>query len=300
MVTARREHFGSLLEEGLEEIFDDVWDEFPSLIPELFNVQTTDRPWVKDQAIGSFKYFRQFDGTVNYDRMYEQYETMYEFPEYAEGFQVERKLYDDDMYNIINQRPQGLAEAGRRTREKHAAAIFNNAFDSNYPGGDGVALCSDSHPSKSPDGPPTRSNVGSLALSHDNLWNTVLEMRKTMDDRGNNIPITPSLLLVPDALHETAWKLVKSDQVIQQADYNPNILQGRFKLVTWRELENSEAWFLIDENYMKMFLKWYDRIPIEFAWQEDFDSLVAKFRAYMRYEAGFSHWTWIYGQDPSE
>ena len=300
MVLARTEHFGSLLEDGLDEIFHNTWDEFPSLIPELFNVQTTDRPYVKDQAIGGFKYFRKFDGTVNYDRNHEQYETTYEFPEYAEGFKVERKLFDDDMYNIINQRPLGLAEAARRTREKHASSIFNNAFDANYVGGDGKPLCATDHPSKSPDGPPERKNKGTKELSHDSLWDTVLEMRKTMDDRGNNVPVSPSLLLVPDALHETAWKLVKSDQVINQSDENPNILQGRFKLVTWRELEDPEAWFLIDEKYMKMFLKWYDRIPIEFAWEEDFDTLVAKYRAYMRYEAGFSSWEWIYGHKPSE
>jgi len=300
MVVARREHFGSQLEDGLSEIFYETWDLFPSLIPELFNVQTTDRPWEKDQAIGGFKYFRKFDGTVNYDRMYEQYETMYEFPEYAEGFPIERKLYDDEMYGVINQQPAGLAESGQRTREEHASSVFNNAFDGNYPGGDGVALCASDHPTKSPDGPPERSNVGTLELNHENLWNTVLETRKTMDDRGNNIPITMDTLLVPDALHEDAWKLVKSDQVVDQRDANPNILQGRFKLVTWRELDNPEAWFLIDSRHMKMFLKWYDRVPIEFAWEEDFDTLVAKFRAYMRYECGFSSWEWIYGHDPSE
>lgn len=299
MVTVRTEHFGSQLEDGLSEIFDDVWDEFDSNISELFNVKTTDRPFERDVAIGGFKYFPKFEGTVEYDRNYEQYETTYEFPEYAAGFQIERKLYDDQMYGVIEQKPRGLAEAARRTRERHAAMIFNNAFDTDYPGGDGKPLCATDHPTKSPDGPASRSNAGTLELNHANLWSTVLSMRQSYDDRGNKIPITPTLLLVPDKLFETAWKLVQSEQVIQQADQNPNVHQGQFRVVTWYELDNDDAWFLIDQKYMKMFLKWYDRIPIEFKFEQDFDTYVAKFAAYMRYECGFSHWQWIYGQDAS-
>lgn len=299
MVTARVEHFGSQLEDGLSEIFDNVWDEFDSNIPELFNMRTTDRPFEKDMSIGAFKEFPEFNGTIEYDRNYEQYETTYEFPEYAAGFQIERKLYDDQMYGIIEQQPRGLAESARRRREEHAAALFNNAFDSGFPGGDGVALCSETHPTESPDGPTARVNAGTRELNHDNLWQTVLDMRQSLNDRGDKIPITPTLLLLPDKLFETGWKLVQSDQVINQADHNPNVHQGQFKIVTWYALDNDDAWFLIDEKYMKMYLKWYDRIPIEFKFEEDFDTLVAKFRAYMRYECGFSHWQWIYGNDAS-
>jgi hypothetical protein len=50
---------------------------------------------------------------------------------------------------------------------------------------------------------------------------------------------------------------------------------------------------------MKRFLKWYDRVPIEFKMEEDFDTLVAKFRAYMRYACGWSDWFWVYGNIPS-
>jgi len=48
-----------------------------------------------------------------------------------------------------------------------------------------------------------------------------------------------------------------------------------------------------------MFLNWFDRIALEFAQEEEFDTLVAKFRAYMRYECGWSDWMWILGSDPN-
>ena len=35
------------------------------------------------------------------------------------------------------------------------------------------------------------------------------------------------------------------------------------------------------------------------AQEEEFDELVAKYRAYMRYNAYFSDWIWVYGQFPA-
>ena len=54
-------------------------------------------------------------------------------------------------------------------------------------------------------------------------------------------------------------------------------------------------WFLIDSRYMKLFLKWFDRIPVEFNKDKDFDTYIAKWSVYTRYSFGFSGWQWIYG-----
>jgi hypothetical protein len=36
-------------------------------------------------------------------------------------------------------------------------------------------------------------------------------------------------------------------------------------------------------------------VPLEFGADENFDTFTAKFRAYMRYNAGWSDWVWIHG-----
>lgn len=51
--------------------------------------------------------------------------------------------------------------------------------------------------------------------------------------------------------------------------------------------------------YMKMFLKWFDRIPVEFNKDKDFDTYVSKWSVYTRYSYGFSDWKWIYGHNVS-
>lgn len=312
MPTARREHFGQLLEPGLREIFYDTFQNIPSVGDQLYNVQSTDEPNIEDLGIGAMGNFPRFTGSVQYDRPYQGFVKRYEFSEFADGFKIERKLWDDDRYNVINKRPAGLAIAAARRKEEDMALLFNNANAASAAdadgvlvdlrGSDGVPLLSAVHPSaavqQGGDGPAARSNIGNLPLTHANVVVTKNRMRSTLDDRGNRILVNPDTLLVPTELYETAWMINKAERVINSADVNPNINQSAWNIIEWPMLTSATAWFMIDSKFMKMFLNWYDRIPLEFGQEEDFDTFVAKFRAYMRYGAGFSDWLWIYGQTP--
>lgn len=302
MTVARREHFGYLLEPQHHKIFYEVYNQIPSKIATLFKVEKTSNPYETEVSIGTMGEFPEFQGTVEYDRPYQQYRRVVEFPEYAKGYRIERKMWDDDRYNEMNKQPAGLAISAARRRESHAASIFNNAF-STTKSIDGQILCSDDHTSEAPDGPAAghvgRTNVGTLPLNHKNLQITKNLMRGFIDDRGGKIAINPDTLLVPVGLEEMAWELNQSEKKIETADNDPNIHKGKYNLIVWDELEDNGNWFLIDSTYMKMFLTWFDRVPLEFAMEEDFDTLVAKFRAYMRYAASVSDWVWIFGNDVS-
>jgi len=49
----------------------------------------------------------------------------------------------------------------------------------------------------------------------------------------------------------------------------------------------------------KQMLHWIDRTPIEFAMVEDFDTLLAKWRAYCRYSNAHTDWRFIFGANVS-
>ncbi len=309
MAIARVENFGELLEPILGEIFYNQYGQIPSMIPSIFSTKTTDKPYEDDLSIGAMGLFRKFQGSIEYDRPYVQYKKTYEFPEYADGFKIERKLFDDDMHNIINQRPADLAEAAARRREMDAAMLFNYADADTATdaegntvsalGPDGKRLCASDHPTKSPDGPASRSNVGTLTLNHANLQTTKNLMRQYRDDRGNKMSIVPDTLIVGIGLEEMGWELIQSEKKINTAENNPNIHEGRYRLIVWDYLEDDGRWFMADSRYMQRYLKWYDRVPLEFAMAEEFDELVAKYRAYMRYSAGWSDWFWVHGNFPT-
>jgi len=248
--------------------------------------------------MGGFGDWNEYKGTIEYDDNDQLYKTTLTHKEYADGFKVERKLVADDQYNMIKSRPIGLALSAARTREKHAASVFNNAFSSSYVGGDAVALCSDSHP-LSPTNSATHSNAGTSALSYDNLVTARRTMREYVDDRGELVAINPDLLLVPPELEETAYSIVKTMNKVDITDYHANFVQSRINtVVVWDYLTDANNWFLLDSALAKIHLLWVDREDLEFAMDPTSNfRLEARYRGYMRYSYGFSDWRWCFGND---
>ena len=235
---------------------------------------------------------------MEYDQFEKGFQTNYTHIEFIDGFKVARSLVDDDLYNVINPMPRGLAMAGMRKREKDAASVFNNAFSASYVGGDSVALCSASHP-YSPSNATVQGNAGTTALSYDAVEATRKLMRAYKDDRGELVPISPDTLVVPPGLEETAWTVFNTVNKPGTANNDGNFVRSKLnKVIVWDYLSDTNNWFMIDSMLAKMYLNWYDRVPMEFAMDPTSDfSLEARFRGYMRYSYGWDDWRWIYGHN---
>jgi hypothetical protein len=189
-----------------------------------------------------------------------------------------------------------LALVAKRTQEKHAAGIFNNAFNTSvFIGGDSVSLCSSAHTFIGIT--QTQSNSGTTALSATAVEATRVLMRQFTDETNNLMVARGDTLLVPPQLEQTAWEIVNAQGKLDTADNNPNFSKGKYKIIVWDYLNNSNNWFMIDSTMAKMYLKWFDRIPTEFNKDKDFDTYLAKWSVYTRYSYGFSMWSWIYGQN---
>jgi phage major head subunit gpT-like protein len=280
-------------------IFHAEYDELPDMVPRLYTTPPTNgREDMRWSEVGDFGDFSEFDGSVDYDSLSQGYDTTATPIEFASGFQVRRKLFDDDQYHIMDQRPANLANAGNRTRQKHAARPFNNGFSVDsyfYNNTEGVAMCSASHTTTS--GASTASgfdNLSTSALSATAFAAARIQMKGFRNDRGGRISVMPNELMYPVGLYETAWEIINSQGKLDTGDNNPNVHQGAYKLVEWEYLDGSN-WFLMDSNARRRSLFWIDRIPLEFAFAEDLDTLVAKWRAYMRYANAHRNWRFVLG-----
>lgn len=291
------ENWAELLEPGLRQIFDIATGELAaqSRIPMLFNVATSQKAQEFDLGVGSFGNWDEYKGAIEYDDPEQGFKTTYTHVEFARGFTVERKLVDDDLYNIINQMPRKLGIGAMRKREVDAASVFNNAFSSGFVGGDNVVLCG-SHP-YSPSNASTQSNAGSTALSYDSVIATRKLMRAFKDDRGELIPINPDTLLVPPELENTAWEILESMGKPGTADNDGNYVRSTgINLVVWDYLTDANNWFMVDSQLAMMYLNWFDRVPLEFAADPTGTfNLQARYRGYMRYSYGWSDWRFVYG-----
>jgi phage major head subunit gpT-like protein len=292
--------WAELLSPGLRSIFFKQVDSLtqPSRIPILFNVMGSTKASEDFLGVGGFGDWTAYTGEIDFDDFNQGYKTTLTHVEYTKGFKVERKLYDDDQYNIINQRPEGLAMGAVRTREKHGVSVFNNAFSSSYTGGDSVSLCNASHP-YSPVNATTQSNTGTTALSYDAIIATKKLMREYKDDRGELITVMPNTLLVPPELEDTAWTIVSSMNKPGTADNDANYVRSQgWNVVVWDLLTDANNWFMIDSGLAKRHLIWLNRSNLEFAMDPASDfNLEARYRGYMRYSYGWSDWVWIYGHN---
>ena len=191
----------------------------------------------------------------------------------------------------------GAIDSHHTLIEKDAAGVFNNAFTATgYNGGDGVSLCDGSHP-YSPSNASTQDNEGTTALSYQAIVDTRELMRAFEDDRGELVQVNPDTLLVPPELEEEGFAIMRTMNKVDTADYHANFVASKLtNLIVWDYLTDANNWFLIDSRLAKLYLNWFDRVPLEFEMDPTSDfRLEARFRGYMRYSYGWSDWRWVYG-----
>ena len=290
------EGFGSLLDPGLRKIFMDEYNLPEGQIDNLYGMESSSKATEYDLGVGGLGDLEEFTGTIPYDDFDQQYKVSYTHKEWCKGIKIERKLVDDDQYSIINKRPTQLALVAKRTREKHGSTVFNNAFTTAvFAGGDTLALCSTAHTYVGT--ATTVGNSGTTALSATAVEATRLLGRQFTDETDNLMVATLDTLVVPPNLEETAWSIVNSDGKLGTANNDPNFSKGKYKIVVWDYLADTNNWFMIDSRMSKLYLKWFNRIPVEFNKDKDFDTYISKWSCYTRYSYGFSGWSWIYGHN---
>jgi hypothetical protein len=298
--------FGDLLDPRFQEIFESEkqYYELQSMLSKLFNFDPDNgRNNMQWSQVGTLADFSEFTGTVGYTGQSQGYDTTATHVEFASGVQVERKLYDDDQYHIMDQKPKALASAAMRTREKHGARILNNAFSVDnyfYVNTEGVAICSDSH---------TTTSGASVATGFDNKITASLtatavaaariQMADFRGDQAERISAIPDELWYPIGLYEQAYEIINAAGKVDTANNNPNVHKGKYTGYEWNYLTDTNNWFMCDSRMRKNMLHWVDRVSLEFAMVEDFDSLIAKWRGYMRYTQAHHDWRFIIGSQVS-
>lgn len=310
-MSVQQGNYGRLLEPGLRKIFFETYQEKPEQFSQVFKVQTSDKAIETDFRIGGFGLFDQKDsmGAVNYQDPTNTKALQYIHQEFASGYIVERKLIDDEQYNTINKMSSALARAARATVETQAASVLNNAFSASYTGFDGKALIATDHVRL--DGGTLSNRLATTygaggndgALSDRNLKAALVQARAQVDDRGILIQCQPSVLIVPPALEYTARTLIGGTNLsvlgtgqlsggTTDATTATNTLPG-LKIVVMDYLTSATAWFIIDPKIDNLNFFW--RKKLEFKNMEDFDTMQAKYRAYMRFSAGWSDYRGIVG-----
>ena len=270
------------------------------MISDFYDVQTGKLSVERYSTIGTTGDMPLFGGTITYDDVSAGYDTLITPLEFGQGIQIERKLFDDEQFGIIDQKPKALAGSLYRRRQTDAARPFNNAFsvDSFFStNSEGVAMCSNSHTTTSGASTSTGfDNLVTTSLSAVSLAAARIQMVQYRGDRAEIISVNPSQILIPPDLYEIAHEITESSGKVDSANNNVNVHKGQYTVKEWNYLTDANNWFLMDSGMMKDFgLIWVERVKGEFGFIEDFDTLLGKWRAYARYGNGWVDWRFCLG-----
>lgn len=283
-----------LLEKDFRKIFQDQYQVLPMMVPDLFNIQTSDAAFEKSSAVGQVPDFIEFTGKVQEVSPTQGYDKTYTFTEYAAKIEIQRKLAADDQYRVMSRYPKNLSTSASRSREKLGANLFELAFTYEPADGDGAELCASDHASNV-GGVATQSNEGTTALSATGVETVRLNMYDVRDDIGEKISLNPDTLIVPRALEQTGWEIINTKGKVDTANNNANFHQGKYKLVVWDRLTDTNNWFMSDYGMQKDVLLWWNREPVQFFQDKDSNTMVAIYLGYYRVGIGWDDWRFVYG-----
>jgi len=238
-----------------------------------------------------------FDNSAGERFVYNQ-----EHTEIALGYAITRKAIDDNLYKTqFHPSNLGLIESFQQTKEIYGANILNTATTYNASiGGDGVALCSTSHPIDG--GTVANRPTTDVGLNEATLLNAMISVRTNFKDQaGLKVFARARKLIVPPQLEPTAIRLTKTELRPGTADNDVNAIMmtagGLPESYMVNDFLTSQyAWFLLTNIDG---LSYMERIKFETDMQVDFvtDNLLVK--GYERYSFGYYNWRSIFGSFPT-
>ena len=212
---------------------------------------------------------------------------------------VNRNHIEDDQLGIYQPQAQMAGFSAKQLPDEIVYELVNNGF---------VALCYDGQYFFDVDHPVAGgsvSNLGTKALSAATLAAAQASygaartaMRRFKDEDGRPINVSPTVLLVPPALEDTARALLTVDRL---EDGKPNPYKGTAELVVESRLTSDTAWFLLDTSKpVRPFIYQERKAPV-FVQQTDpeaddvFSRKEYKFGAEARAAGGYGFWQMAYG-----
>jgi len=286
------------LEPGLNALFGLEYGRYDAEHAEIFETETSDRAFEEEVMLSGFGNARvkSEGGSIVYDNATETFTARYTHETIALGFAITEEAVEDNLYDRVSARyTKALARSMANTKQVKAANVLNNAFDSNFAGGDGVELCSTAHPLVA----GTLSNELATAadLNETSLEQALIDIAAFTDERGLLISTQGRKLIIPSELQFVAERLTQSQLRVATSDNDINALRNMGMIpegyVVNHYLTDPDAFFIKTDipNGFKLF----QRSPIRTSMEGDFDTGNVRYKARERYSFGFSDPRCVFG-----
>ena len=137
------------LEPGLNALFGMEYNRYDSEHEEIFETETSDRAFEEEVMIVGFGSApTKAEGAgVSFDNSTEGYTSRYTHETISLAFSLTEEAVEDNLYDRLGSRyTKALARSMANTKQIKAASVLNNAFSTDFNGGDGKPLIATDHP----------------------------------------------------------------------------------------------------------------------------------------------------------
>lgn len=294
-----RASFAKDLYPGVNKWFGLKYAEYPNEFLQIYEKNTSTKAFEEEMSVQTMGMLQEKTegGGLAYDEMSQGNLYRYTFTTYGLGFMITRELYEDGL--AVTQgmrRAQALAFSARQTQETVAASVLNLAFSSTNTYADGYMLCYTSRPLGKFGGTWANRLAVDADLSEAALEQACIDIGNFTNDRGLKIAIRPKKLVIPTALEFEATRILKSTNQSGTANNDTNALRtmGMIpEVVVNHYLTDSDAWFIITDCPDGM--KYFERRPIAFDIDNDWETETAKFKTTFRAGWGCTDVRGIFG-----
>ena len=284
---------------GLNALFGLEYGRYGEEHKEIYETETSERSFEEETKLSGFSAapVKNEGAAISYDNAQEAWTARYNHETVALGFSITEEAVEDNLYDSLSSRyTKALARAMSYSKQVKGAAVLNNAFTSGYNGGDGVILCSTSHPLTN-GGVNSNTLATPADLNETSLEAAVIQIAAWTDERGLLIAAKPRKLIVPPSLMFVSKRLLDTELRVGTTDNDINALKAMGSIPEGYKvnhfLTDVNGWFLLTDvpNGLKHFV----RSPLQNSMDGDFDTGNVRYKARERYSFGFSDPLGIFG-----
>ncbi|HEX9249320.1 MAG TPA: hypothetical protein VF856_07460 [Gemmatimonadaceae bacterium] len=296
-----RSQYLVFLEPKLSNIWHEAFPARPIEYTGFVNVRTTRKRTVTDAKTGDFGPLRlKPEGeSIIYDDPLAVQTVEYTPIRFGLGYKITQEMVDHELYGQVDKYERALIKSAIDLQEVKAALLLNNGFGTTDDDGfaaagfDGLQLFSTAHSRL--DGGVTWRNRPStdIDLSVTGLQNALIDLERTVDDRGRPQYLRPQLVLINPEDRFTAKEILESEYKPGTANNEINALKDEgLTFMVSHYITDTDSWFVFSDQHDCNFV--WDQRP-RGGMEEDFDNEVIKRKVVEGFAVGHGEARGVWG-----
>ena len=296
-VPISRPGFSQLTQPDLFRVFVETGQQAPIEFSSVFNVITMPYNPVTDFQMSGL-------GTVPSKGMGQQFELdepitggtkEYLAEPYGLAIEFHWEAWRDELYGTFQEMVAELRRASDNRLEVDAHAVLNNAESASFPGFDGVALLSTSHP-RLDSGPSIANRPDTdINFSFTGIQFAMQNFHNMVDERGLPRLMAPTMAMVtPEFYHDASEILGSTGKPLTNNNEANALLQDDLRWMVSHYITNSQKWFVMTRQGVHD-LNFFVRDAPMFDMFDDPRTKNAVATVYQRHVGGFGTYRGVQG-----